>query len=246
MTLIREMIREFSTAFGRPVNEEVVLLSPEHRLLLGNLIFEECVEYLTKGLGLKLVVNGMHIRDLTTLVVELDADRKYDPIESADGLGDMNVVIHFNANWHGFNLDEVTAEIHRSNMSKLGADGKPIINGLTPGYRRSDQDADGVFWCDIRDPDEPGYDPSKPMGKILKGPHFFKPNIAGVIYSDWYGHITPIEPRESALEERCPDHPNATYGGGFGLAGGGFGSYNVCDECGKVFGKQVIPDEEDL
>jgi predicted HAD superfamily Cof-like phosphohydrolase len=47
-------------------------------------------------------------------------------------------------------IEEVFAEIQKSNMSKLGADGKPI-------YRED--------------------------GKVLKGPDYFKPNIAKVVNS---------------------------------------------------------------
>ena len=45
-------------------------------------------------------------------------------------------------------IEEVFEEIQRSNMSKLGEDGKPI-------YRED--------------------------GKVLKGPNYFKPNIAKII-----------------------------------------------------------------
>src|SRR3546814_1891248 len=58
----------------------------------------------------------------------IDVGCPIDVIVCADGLGDVNVVAHFCAHWHGINLDKITSEIHRSNMSKLGADGKPIIN----------------------------------------------------------------------------------------------------------------------
>lgn len=166
----RDMIREFNLAFGRPVNLTPTELSESDRLLLGKLIFEECVEYVTKGLGLKIVVNGMHVRDLTTLTLELNEGQRYDPIESADGLGDMNVVIHFNALWHGFNLDVITEEINDSNMSKLGIDGRPIINGVTEGYKEG----------------QDGYDPAKPIGKILKGPNFRKPNLEPIIWAGNY------------------------------------------------------------
>ncbi len=45
-------------------------------------------------------------------------------------------------------IEEVFNEIQRSNMSKLGVDGKPI-------YRED--------------------------GKVLKGPNYFKPNIAEIL-----------------------------------------------------------------
>lgn len=57
-------------------------------------------------------------------------------------------------------------------------------------------------------------------------------------------HIAESKPREDAIADRCPDHPNATSTGGFGLAGGGFGPYEVCDECGRIFGKLDLGDDE--
>ena len=35
----------------------------------------------------------------------------------------------------------------------------------------------------------------------------------------------------------CPAHPEATHESGFGLAGGGYGAYSICNECGAIFGK---------
>ena len=55
------------------------------------------------------------------------------------------------ASAYGYNLIEVVREIHRSNMSKLGEDGRPI-------YRED--------------------------GKIMKGPNYFKPDLASVLDKD--------------------------------------------------------------
>lgn len=172
----REKIRLFSLAFGRPINQSPIQLAMADRELLGRLLFEETIETLTKGLGLKVTVPGWDNSDFADderdaedctehLQVHLNEGQKYDPIESADGLGDVNVVIHFMAHWMGFNLDLVTDEIHESNMSKLDLNGSAIINGESPGFMEN----------------EPGYDPSKPFGKILKGPNFRLPNIAAAI-----------------------------------------------------------------
>lgn len=173
----RELIREFSTAFGRPVNTRAVELSVEDRLLLGKLIVEETLEYVTKGLGLTLW------DDQGDELVELDADAiiltheglPYDPIESADGLGDIEVVAHFNAHWHGFNLDAVLREVHDSNMSKLDEDGNPLINRCAGKPFHDDpipEDCSDVNHL---------WDPRQPVGKILKGPNFRKPDLAKVI-----------------------------------------------------------------
>jgi predicted HAD superfamily Cof-like phosphohydrolase len=45
----------------------------------------------------------------------------------ADALADMVYVIHGTALAYGIPLDEVLAEVHRSNMSKLGLDGRPML-----------------------------------------------------------------------------------------------------------------------
>ena len=53
----------------------------------------------------------------------LEAD---DLIEVADALTDMAYLIYGTALEFGIDLNACFAEVHRSNMSKLGADGKPI------------------------------------------------------------------------------------------------------------------------
>lgn len=185
----REMIREFSRAFGRPINESVVELSEAERLLLGKLLLEECMEYCFKGLGLELHSTDMVAWDESKFELKVRRNAKYDPIESADGLGDMNVVIHFNANWHGFNLDRVTAEIHDSNMSKLDANGKPIINGWVNcetcngrGVELMGREYEPETCRECNGVGKTLLDPTKPTGKILKSPNFRKPDIAKVIY----------------------------------------------------------------
>ena len=80
----------------------------------------------------------------------LDAIKNNDMIEVADALGDMLYILCGTIITHGMQdvIDEVFEEIQRSNMSKLGSDGKPI-------YRED--------------------------GKVLKGPNYFKPNIAKIL-----------------------------------------------------------------
>ena len=80
----------------------------------------------------------------------LEAIKNNDMIEVADALGDMLYILCGTIITHGMQgvIDEVFEEIQRSNMSKLGRDGKPI-------YRED--------------------------GKVLKGPNYFKPNIAKIL-----------------------------------------------------------------
>ena len=58
----------------------------------------------------------------------LHAEAVDDIVKIADGLGDMIVIIVGTALSYGIPIDRVFEEIHKSNMSKLGPDGKPIKN----------------------------------------------------------------------------------------------------------------------
>ena len=71
-------------------------------------------------------------------------------VEVADALGDMLYILCGTILEHGmqYKIEEVFNEIQRSNMSKLGEDGKPV-------YRED--------------------------GKVLKGPNYFKPDIASIL-----------------------------------------------------------------
>jgi len=42
---------------------------------------------------------------------------------------------------------------------------------------------------------------------------------------------------------KCPQHPKAKVQVGFGLAGGGYGSYTYCEQCAKVLSKSQDNDE---
>lgn len=102
--------------------------------------------------------------------------------EVMDALGDMNYVDTGMAIEMGYDPRPVMAEIHAGNMTKLGEDGKPIINGVTPGYR------DGT--CGVinsenfhrhRFSPEPGFDSTARVGKVLKGPNYVEPNIPAAL-----------------------------------------------------------------
>ncbi|MBC6998242.1 nucleoside triphosphate pyrophosphohydrolase family protein [Cytophaga sp. FL35] len=58
----------------------------------------------------------------------LEAANNNDMVEVADALGDMLYILCGTILEHGmqYKIEEVFNEIQRSNMSKLGADGKPI------------------------------------------------------------------------------------------------------------------------
>ncbi|WP_428225283.1 hypothetical protein [Flavobacterium sp.] len=119
-------VREFHTAFGLGVNEfPTANLEESVSILRYTLMKEENEEY-------------------------LQALEKKDIVGIADALGDMLYVLCGTILEHGlqYKIEEVFEEIQRSNMSKLGEDGRPI-------YRED--------------------------GKVMKGPNYFKPNVAKIL-----------------------------------------------------------------
>lgn len=55
------------------------------------------------------------------------ASEKSDLVGIADALADIVYVAYGTALTYGIDLDSVLREVHRSNMSKLDSDGKPLI-----------------------------------------------------------------------------------------------------------------------
>jgi len=55
------------------------------------------------------------------------ASEKGDLIGIADALADIVYVVYGTALTYGIDLDSVLREVHRSNMSKLAADGRPLL-----------------------------------------------------------------------------------------------------------------------
>jgi len=119
-------VQEFHEAFGLEIQHQPTVALDEKVIdLRYNLMKEENEEY-------------------------LEAAQAGDLVEVADALGDMLYILCGTIISHGFQdkIEAIFDEIQRSNMSKLGTDGKPI-------YRED--------------------------GKVMKGPNYFKPNIAGLL-----------------------------------------------------------------
>jgi len=96
-----ELAGDFMNSFGQEVLTEPTLPDQSLAKLRLELIREE-VEELNVG------IEGMDI------------------VEIADALTDILYVVYGAGHAFGIDLDECYQEVHRSNMSKLGADGKPI------------------------------------------------------------------------------------------------------------------------
>lgn len=100
-----EKVEEFHLAFGVNLGDEPKLpTSVEERKRRVWLLREEFLEY-------------------------LDGEKEDDLIEIADGLADMMYILIGTALSYGIPIERVFNEVHSSNMTKLGEDGKPILRG---------------------------------------------------------------------------------------------------------------------
>jgi predicted HAD superfamily Cof-like phosphohydrolase len=96
-----ELVGDFMEVFGQQVNCEPTLRDRETQDLRVDLISEELEE-------LQLAITNNDI------------------VEVADALTDILYVVYGAGHAFGIDLDECFMEVHESNMSKLGEDGKPI------------------------------------------------------------------------------------------------------------------------
>ena len=114
-----EKVGLFMTTFGQEVKKKPSFSSDKINNLRISLIEEELNEF-------------------------KEAVSKKDLKEVADALTDILYVTYGAGHAFGINLDKCFEEVQKSNMSKLGEDGKPIYNEL---------------------------------GKVMKGPKYFKPDL---------------------------------------------------------------------
>jgi predicted HAD superfamily Cof-like phosphohydrolase len=121
------VVREFHETFGHPISDAPTPSTAELRLLRVRLIAEELCE-LARASGVLLSLSsGLNQAGEMVSVQAINQDYlPVDIVEMADALGDLDYVVQGANLVFGFPAPEITAEIHRSNMSKLGEDGKPI------------------------------------------------------------------------------------------------------------------------
>lgn len=102
--------------------------TPTHELKLQllKLIAEELVET-SEALGIDMLIT---IAEGKEVYATRDTSFAYNRIEAADGLGDILVTVYGAAARLGLPINEVFNEIHKSNMSKVNADGTvTLIDG---------------------------------------------------------------------------------------------------------------------
>lgn len=138
------LVRRFHHVYGLPIHQENPSLERDSLHMRMSLIGEEFAELVGS-------VYGSQARNTLESAYQQavsEDDGTRDLVETADALADLVYVVYGMALETGIDLAAVLAEVQRSNMSKLGPDGKPI-------YRED--------------------------GKVLKGPGYFPPNVAGVL-----------------------------------------------------------------
>lgn len=97
------MVLQFHEAFGLPIGNEPTLAVPRELVALrSNLLNEELREFSA-------------------------ALNHWDVVAVADALGDLVYILYGTAITFGIDLDAVIREVHRANMSKLDANGEPVL-----------------------------------------------------------------------------------------------------------------------
>lgn len=119
-----EKVENFMKAFGQEVKDH-----------------PELADFNTAELRLELITE--EVQELATAI---DND---DIVEIADALTDILYVVYGAGHAYGIDLDDCFDEVHRSNMSKLGEDGKPIYREdgkVMKGPNYSAPDLEGVIF----------------------------------------------------------------------------------------------------
>lgn len=101
MMTMTQMVMQFHETYGTLISTKPVLPDSNVRELRKKLLIEELEEY-------------------------LEGEENNDIVEIADALADLIYVALGAAISYGIPIDAVFEEVQRSNMSKLGEDGKPI------------------------------------------------------------------------------------------------------------------------
>ena len=116
------LVRRFHHVYGLPIQTDGASLERESLDMRMSLIAEEFSELVgaVYGQDARAELESSYRR-----AVAAD-DGARDTVETADALADLIYVIYGMALETGIDLAAVLAEVQRSNMSKLGADGKPV------------------------------------------------------------------------------------------------------------------------
>lgn len=116
------LVRRFHRIYGLPIVQDAPSLDRAHLHLRMKLVAEEFGELVGAVYGR----SARRLIDEAAQAARAADDSNRDLVATADALADLVYVIYGMALETGIDLPAVLAEVQRSNMSKLGADGLPI------------------------------------------------------------------------------------------------------------------------
>ena len=119
-----QKVEEFHKAFGLPIAVTPTQISRERENLRNGFIVEEFCELLEAQGYCDWAVSV--IQDAWEQIKTDRKDREPDLVGIADALTDLKYFIEGSGLEYGIDMDQCFEEVHASNMSKLGEDGKPI------------------------------------------------------------------------------------------------------------------------
>ena len=140
------MVAEFHDAFDIPAPSVLSEIETDREKMRLRIDLEEFLE-LVDACGMELFAHGHQVTLENCAFIS--NGKTPDPVEIADALGDGIYVKYGHAIERGIPLDDCLREIHRSNMSKLGDDGKPVLRNdgkILKGPRYSPPDIAKVIY----------------------------------------------------------------------------------------------------
>lgn len=114
------LVKQFHQVYGLPIIRSEAKVDIERIHMRMSLILEETAELVGAVYG------GEAREELEKTIAKLSDNHNRDVVETADALADLVYVTYGMALECGISLPDVLAEVQASNLSKLGADGKPI------------------------------------------------------------------------------------------------------------------------
>ena len=143
---ISVLVKDFHDAFDIPAPSALSEIETDREKMRLRIDLEEFLE-LVDACGMELFAHGLPVTLENCAFIS--NGKAPDPVEIADALGDGVYVKYGHAIERGIPLDDCLREIHRSNMSKLGDDGKPVLRNdgkILKGPRYSPPDIAKVIY----------------------------------------------------------------------------------------------------
>lgn len=175
----QENVKKFMQFFNQNCPDKPTQLDEETAKLRAALILEECLEIITKGLGLsiniwdeirqeQISISEQNIKNY--FEVKFTKVKEVNLVELADGLADLDyVATSGTANAAGIDIQPVIDEVHKSNMSK--------------SWKEEELDEAKKLYPDakVENYGKGLYRLIREDGKIIKSPSYKKADVESII-----------------------------------------------------------------